>query len=201
MLGAVEGVDEAAPLDGRRVRGAESRRTILAAASAVIVDDGVGGLSHRAVAEHADVPLARVSYHFPTVTDLMIAATARYLDEFDERLASMAASAVASGRPLVEACTDFLEELIGPGAREFIAMVEVRLSLHRKGLVVDDSDSIIKVLRGFGATEAQIAPVVASLFGFALLAATTNTPVPRETVRNHVNVVFEGAAQVVEANR
>ena len=102
-------MDEAAPLDGRRVRGAESRRTILAAASAVIVEDGVGGLSHRVVAERAGVPLARVGYHFPTVDDLMIAATARYLDEFDERLASMAASAVASGRPLAEACADVLE--------------------------------------------------------------------------------------------
>ncbi|MEI2698234.1 MAG: hypothetical protein V9E94_07760 [Microthrixaceae bacterium] len=191
-------MDEAAPLDGRRVRGAESRRTILAAASAVIVEDGVGGLSHRVVAERAGVPLARVGYHFPTVDDLMIAATARYLDEFDERLASMAASAVASGRPLAEACADFLEELIGPGAREFLAMVEVRLALHRRGLVVDDTDSIVKVLRGFGAREQQIAPVVASLFGFALLAATTDTPVPRQVVKNHVHVVFEGAAHTLE---
>ena len=194
-------MDEAAPLDGRRVRGAESRRTILAAASAVIVEDGVGGLSHRAVAERAGVPLARVSYHFPTVDDLMIAATARYLDDFDQRLASMAASAVASGRPLTEACTDFLEELIGPGAREFVAMVEVRLALHRRGLVVDDTDSIVKVLRGFGASEQQIAPVVASLFGFALLAATTDAPVPREAVQNHVRVVFEGATHAVEVSR
>ena len=191
-------MDEAAPLDGRRVRGAESRRTILAAASAVIVEDGVGGLSHRVVAERAGVPLARVGYHFPTVDDLMIAATARYLDEFDERLASMAASAVASGRPLAEACADFLEELIGPGAREFLAMVEVRLALHRRGLVVDDTDSIVKVLRGFGAREQQIAPVVASLFGFALLAATTDTPVPRQVVKNHAHVVFEGAAHTLE---
>ncbi len=198
MPGLAEGVDEAAPLDGRRIRGAESRRRILAAASAVIVEDGVGGLSHRAVAEHAGVPLARVSYHFPTVADLMIEATAVYLDQFDARLASMAASAVASGRPLVEACTDFLVELIGPGAREFLAMVEVRLALHRRGLVADDSDSIVKVLRGFGAAEQQIAPIVASLFGFALLAATTDTPIPREAVHAHVRAVFEGAARTVE---
>lgn len=193
----MSGVDEAASSDGRRVRGAQSRRAILAAASAVIVRDGVGGLSHRVVAEHAGVPLARVSYHFPTVDDLMVAATADYLEQFDIRLASIAASTLADGMPLVDACSEFLEELIGTGAPEFLAMVEVRLALHRRNLIVDD-DSVVKVLRGFGAREDQIAPVVASLFGFALLAATTNTPVRTAAVRSHVEAAFEGVAHIAE---
>jgi AcrR family transcriptional regulator len=183
--------------DGRRQRGAASRRVILDAASQLITRDGVGGLTHRAVAEQAGVPLARVGYHFPTIDDLMVAATARYLEQFDERLATMAASAVREGRPMVEACTDFLCELIGDGAQEFLAVVEVRLALHRRGRVVDD-DRVLEVVRGFGASEAQVGSIVASLFGFAVLAATTDAPVPRELVRAHVHAVFAGTTAIVD---
>jgi hypothetical protein len=85
---------------------------------------------------------------------------------------------VRDGRPMVEACTDFMTELIGDGAREFLAVVEVRLALHRRGLVVDDDDRVLEVVRGFGAAEEQVGSIVASLFGFAVLAATTDAPGP-----------------------
>ncbi len=183
--------------DGRRQRGAASRRVILDAASQLITREGVGGLTHRAVAEQAGVPLARVGYHFPTIDDLMVAATARYLELFDERLAAMAAAAVRDGRPMVEACTDFMAELIGDGAQEFLAVVEVRLALHRRGRVVDD-DRVLEVVRGFGAAEEQVGSIVASLFGFAVLAATTDAPVPRELVRAHVQAVFTSSTLLAE---
>lgn len=177
--------------DGRRERGAASRRRILDAAATLITRDGVRGLTHRAVAEEAGVPLARVGYHFSTVDDLMVAATSRYLERFDERLANMAESALSEGRPMVEACTDFLAELIGDGSQEFLAVVEVRLALHRRGRVVDD-DRVLEVVRAFGASDDQVGSIVASLFGFAVLAATTDVPVPRELVRSHVEAVFAG---------
>ena len=179
------------PVDGRRERGAASRHRILTAASIVIVDDGVAGLTHRAVAERAGVPLARVSYHFPTVEDLMIAATSRYLDDFDAQLTRMASAAIADGQPLVEACTDFLEELVGAGAPEFLAMVEVRLALHRRGRIVDDRH-VLGVVGSFGVTEEVAGSVVASLFGFAVLAATTDASVPRSLIRSHVGGVLAG---------
>ena len=178
-------------VDGRRERGAASRQQILTAASVVIVEAGVGGLTHRAVADRAGVPLARVSYHFPTVEDLMVAATSHYLDDFDERLSRMASAAVADGRPLVEACTDFLEELVGVGAPEFLATVEVRLALHRRGRVVDDQH-VLGVVRSFGVTDETAGSVVASLFGFAVLAATTDVAVPRSLIRSHVGAVLGG---------
>ncbi len=178
-------------VDGRRERGEASRRAILAAASAVIVDVGVGGLSHRAVAERAGVPLARVSYHFPTVDDLMAAATANYMDDFDRRLADMAAVTIAQGRDLLDACTSFLEELVGPGAAEFLAVVEIRLALHRRSKVVDDRH-VIGVLCSFGLEEDVAGSVLSSLFGFAVLVATTDAPVTRDQIRTHVRAVLGG---------
>ena len=63
------------------------------------------------------MPLARVSYHFPTVDDLLAAAAGRYLAEFDARLRAAAVEAASGRRSMVEAGTDFLEELIGPDAQ------------------------------------------------------------------------------------
>lgn len=196
MCRMLEGVAE----DGRRRRGEASRRSILDAATTVIVRDGVDGLTHRAVAEEAGVPLARVSYHFPTIEDLMVSATARYLEDFDERLASMATEAVATGASMVEACTDFLAELIGPGAQEFLAVVEVRLALHRRGRVVDDR-RVLDVIRSFGASEDRVGAIVASLFGFAVLAATTDNPVPRDLIRAHVRGLLDGAVATPDPTR
>ena len=178
-------------IDGRRERGEASRRAILNAASAVIVDVGVAGLTHRAVAERTGVPLARVSYHFPTVDDLLAAATTNYMDDFDRRLADMAAVTIAQGRSILDACTSFLEELVGPGAAEFLAVVEIRLALHRRGKVVDDRH-VIGVLCSFGLDDDAAGSVLSSLFGFAVLVATTDAPISRDQIRTHVRAVLDG---------
>jgi TetR/AcrR family transcriptional regulator, regulator of biofilm formation and stress response len=60
--------------DGRRARGAARRRQLVDAALAVLERDGIAGLTHRAVAEHAGVPLASASYHFAGIDDLIVTA-------------------------------------------------------------------------------------------------------------------------------
>ena len=50
---------------------------------------------------------------------------------------------------MLDACTDFLLELPGPGSAEFLAVVEVRLALHRRGKVADDGH-VIGVLCSLG---------------------------------------------------
>ncbi|WP_334141058.1 TetR/AcrR family transcriptional regulator [Rhabdothermincola sp.] len=182
---------ESVVTDGRRLRGGASRRALLDAATAVLVDRGVGALTHRAVAERAGVPLARVSYHFPTVEDLMVAAAGRYVADFDERLRRMAAAARSGRRSVVEACTDFLYELVTDGAGEFLAVVEVRLALRRRGRRVE-ADGVLGVIRSFGVGDEQAASIAASMFGFAVLAATEASPPARSQVRSFVRTVLEG---------
>lgn len=171
--------------DGRRRRGEASRRALLDAATAVIAVDGVAALTYRSVAEAAAVPLARVAYHFPTVDDLLLAAAERYLTGFDERLRSGVEAAVRDRRSVVEACTDVLVELTTAGGDEFLAMVEVRIALHRRGRTVDGT-GVVSAVASFGADAEQAAAVVAALFGFAVLAATEPTPPPRAAVRRYV---------------
>ena len=177
--------------DGRRVRGDASRRAILDAAGRVISDDGVGALTHRAVAEVAGVPLARVSYHFPRIEDLMVASALRYLETFDDRLRTRAEAAAASRRSMVDACTDFLHELVTDGSSEFLGMVEVRLALHRRGRSVDGG-GVVQVIRSFGADERRAVSIVAAMFGYAVLAASSPQPVTRAQVRAHVQTVLGG---------
>jgi DNA-binding transcriptional regulator YbjK len=61
-------------VDGRRARGEQRRNELLAATLTVIERDGVAGVSHRAVAAVADVSVASITYHFPTLDDLLVAA-------------------------------------------------------------------------------------------------------------------------------
>lgn len=61
-------------VDGRRRRGEQRRSELLAATLSVIERDGVAGVSHRAVAAEADVSLASITYHFPTLDALLVAA-------------------------------------------------------------------------------------------------------------------------------
>ena len=179
--------------DGRRRRGDASRKAILDAASQLIADDGVASLTHRTVARAAGVPLARVSYHFPTIDDLMVSAATEYLRAFDERMQAMAVAARNGRRSMVEACTDLLHELVTDGSREFLGMVEVRLALHRRGRTIDGS-GIVSVIGSFGTDGERAASIAAAMFGFAVLAASEPVPVSRADVRAHVRTVLGSAA-------
>ncbi|GAA2648269.1 TetR/AcrR family transcriptional regulator [Streptomyces lunalinharesii] len=52
----------------------DRRQRIIDAAIAVVGERGIAGLSHRAVATAADVPLGSTTYHFATLDDLLVAA-------------------------------------------------------------------------------------------------------------------------------
>lgn len=178
-----------AAADGRRRRGVASRHGILDAASRLIADVGVGALTHRAVAQAAGVPLARVTYHFPKVEDLMVAAARRYLEAFDDHLRATAAAALRGERSVVDVCTDVLHRLVTDGAREFLGMVEVRLALARRGRTVDDT-GIVPMIESFGADPRRAMSIAAAMFGFAVLAAAEPTSVSRAQVRDHVRTVL-----------
>ncbi|MFE6685324.1 TetR/AcrR family transcriptional regulator [Streptomyces sp. NPDC057743] len=52
----------------------DRRQRIIDAAIKVVGERGIAGLSHRAVAAAADVPLGSTTYHFATLDDLLVAA-------------------------------------------------------------------------------------------------------------------------------
>lgn len=68
--------------DGRTARGAVRRRALLDATLAVLARDGVGGISHRAVAGEAGVAAASVRYHFGSIDELLVAAITTATEEW-----------------------------------------------------------------------------------------------------------------------
>ncbi|MEC3915618.1 TetR/AcrR family transcriptional regulator [Nocardia sp. CDC160] len=67
----------------RRRRDPERRREeILSAAEEVLLERGVAGLTHRAVAEKTGVTLGATTYYFKTLDDIMRAVLQRVADRF-----------------------------------------------------------------------------------------------------------------------
>jgi DNA-binding transcriptional regulator YbjK len=90
-----------------RARGEARRGALVRAAIEVIAESGIGGVTHRAVATRADVPLASTSYYFDSIDELVEAAVRLAVEEQVERLDSFAAAIAESGGSV-----DELAELI-----------------------------------------------------------------------------------------
>lgn len=105
---------EGARPDQRLERGRSTRAQLLAAAAAVLSEQGYAAASMRAVADRAETPLSLVHYHFGSKRGLLLAV----LDDLTEQLLERQQSMFSDDRPFAEqwrtAC-DYLREDIGSG--------------------------------------------------------------------------------------
>jgi TetR/AcrR family transcriptional regulator, regulator of biofilm formation and stress response len=180
--------------DGRLARGAASRQAIVEAAGRVVVARGLAAVTHRAVAVEARVPLARTTYHFPTV-DVLLRAVQRHLTErFDARLLTFIGAAQGRHASIVDACCDFLEELLGARRGEFLASVELGVAAARRPELLWVSSLsgalVIPMIRAFGADEDQARATFAAVYGFAVISATQPNPVPAAEIRRFVTAII-----------
>jgi len=74
-------VDKIAP-HRPSTRSAEKRDRIGEAVLAVLAEHGIGGLTHRRVAQAAGVPIAATTYHYATKADMLADAFQRLLDSY-----------------------------------------------------------------------------------------------------------------------
>ncbi len=119
----------------------------------------------------------------------MVAAAGQYLAAFDDHLRALAAEARRGERSIVEVCTDVLHTLVTDGARDFLAVVEVRLWLARRGRSVEDP-GLVATIESFGADAARARSIMAAMFGFAVLAAAEPQTVTRAQVEGHVRTIL-----------
>src|SRR5690349_24946758 len=89
----------------------ERRQRIIDAAIRVVGERGIAGLSHRAVAAAADVPLGSTTYHFATLDDLLVAAL-RQCNEAFFREAGERALLGAPGADLAVELARFVDETV-----------------------------------------------------------------------------------------
>lgn len=83
----------------RQPRGAARRDAIVEAAAALVVEAGPSTLTHRTIAQRADVPLAATTYYFASLDDLVGAAGSRLAERWavhaDAVLAAVTAEVAA----------------------------------------------------------------------------------------------------------
>ncbi len=120
----------------RQARGDERRLHILRAAWQVIIDNGIRGVRHRAVAERAGVPLASTTYYFRDIQALINESMQLFAEETLERFtepfwanaeSKFAALKAAGNREVLE------EGFLDLGV-EYISW---RLAEHREQLILE----------------------------------------------------------------
>jgi len=124
-MGAVESEEAAARPARARRYDPERRLRIARAAMRVVGRGGVAGLSFRAVAVEADVPLGSLTYHFADKDELLQTAMTLAREQSGEMLAALLAG-FAPERDLAAAMARLVEEL----------------SVHRRGQLVLDYEWI-----------------------------------------------------------
>lgn len=104
---------EPSPRRGVRERGRARQQALLAAALRVIARDGIGGVTHRAVAAEAGVPASATTYFFDSLDHLIVEAVRSAVSEEVARLEQIRADVVSTEAPvdtLIDTVVDQLEQ-------------------------------------------------------------------------------------------
>jgi TetR/AcrR family transcriptional regulator, regulator of biofilm formation and stress response len=154
----------------------------------VVADDGVGGLTHRAVAARAGVPLAATTYYFASKSDLVIESFEHLVaDRIRELDAAIAATPARMSVELAAASwAHVMAENLRATRWRLVAEQELHLhasrvdalrAIHRawEARAMDYFEVAMAAL-GSGAPRADAALVLAALTGFQVGELADPTP-------------------------
>lgn len=119
-------------VDGRKARGEQRRRQIIAATLRVIERDGVAGVTHRTVAAEAGVPPASTTYHFATLDDLLIATLLAGAKDMATEVYWMIDHIRSHGRRAAAEIAALLAHALGPQRGRTMAEYELYLLAARR---------------------------------------------------------------------
>ncbi|MFD9880308.1 TetR/AcrR family transcriptional regulator [Streptomyces alboflavus] len=175
-------------VEGRRRRDPARRvEEIVEATERVIAARGVEGVTHRAVAAEAGVPLGATTYHFATKDDLIAAALRRSVDRFGAYLDEWVAR-----RPDLtpEQCAVLLADAVlppadGPERAQQVVDFELYLAALRRpalrAVAEEHNELSVRALARY--TDRDTAAAAgAALMGISLRALASPTPPTRAEV-------------------
>ncbi|MBO3678331.1 TetR/AcrR family transcriptional regulator [Streptomyces sp. NEAU-YJ-81] len=164
----------------------ERRQRIIDAAAAVVRERGITGLSHRAVAAAADVPLGSTTYHFATLDDLLVAALRQINAEWLAEVESWVEGVDPAAPPADELARWLEEQLTGDRTRMeleyelyFAALRHERL----RPLAAECLDEMARMLTRLVRDAATARAVVALIDGLTLQVLLADRPYDREGTR------------------
>ncbi|MFC9993513.1 TetR/AcrR family transcriptional regulator [Nocardia sp. NPDC127526] len=171
----------------RRRRDPAARIEALAAATErVIATKGVEGLTHRAVANEAGMPLGATTYHFATKDDLIAAALKRAVDRFAQYLKDWrAAHPRMDAEELIERLADSLLHSIDDEHDQYVLESELYLAALRRPALRPLADRYTAVsydtLRHYVDADTAAA-AAAAMSGISLQGVARSTPLTRPEI-------------------
>ncbi|MGW2633656.1 TetR/AcrR family transcriptional regulator [Streptomyces chattanoogensis] len=164
----------------------DRRQRIIDAAIAVVGERGIAGLSHRAVAAAAEVPLGSTTYHFATLDDLLVTA----LRQANRECLADFACWVDGLDPAVP-LADQVAELVGQTLAGDRSRVELEYELYLAALrreavrpiAAECLNEMVRLLGGRIGDEQTARAVVAFIDGLMLQHLLTGQPFEPAAVR------------------
>lgn len=174
---------------GRRPRRHDPDRAerIAEVVEQLIAERGIEGLSHRAIAERADVSLSSTTYHYKDRESLIRAGLQRTADRFAEYMAGWAAEHAAdTPEQLIDGLTDAVLYCCGEGRAQSTVEYELFLAALRRPelreaaarLGQEGTKAMTPVVGAVAAATIQ-----AVMNGLCLQAMTMPEPPSREEIR------------------
>lgn len=127
----------------------DRRERIAAAAIEVVARDGIDGLTHRAVARQAGVPLGSTSYHFADKDELLLSAV-ELAERTNRALLTEIFERLDPDRDLAAAMAGLVEELTVRQREQLVLDYELFLAARRRPALrsaaqrwLDDIDALI----------------------------------------------------------
>jgi AcrR family transcriptional regulator len=148
-----------APAKGRRRASRSTKESILEAARGRLLADGYAGLSTRAVAEAAGVPLSQLHYHFGSKQQMIL----DLLESESERRLARQAAMYSADQPLwrrYEQACDFLEDDLESG---FVRVLQEMIAAGWSDLVI--GERVRDLLQGWLDLLTEVAREAESRFG------------------------------------
>jgi DNA-binding transcriptional regulator YbjK len=140
-------------------RGVAKKTEILDSALRIIGRDGLGGLSMRALATEAQIPLGATGYYFKGKQELVAEAFQRHTQQETERIVRTITGLREglTAQQLADRLADFIIEGLGPSRRRLIAEYEFLVESSRRPELARTSSAWQQSL------QAQLRRVVTSL--------------------------------------
>ncbi len=177
---------EVAPGTGqRRTRGPNDpgrRDRIADAAIRVVAERGIPGLTHRAVAAAADVPVGSTTYHFATLDDLLSVALHEVARRNTARIREWA-DALPPDADFAAELADLISRQLDSDSSATTAAYDLYVAaLHHPGLRSASAAWDAALAEIFGSrTDPETGQVLAALFaGLVLQASLADPRPPRE---------------------
>jgi DNA-binding transcriptional regulator YbjK len=174
----------------------QRRDRIAAAAIAVVAERGIEGLTHRAVALEADVPLGSTTYHFAHLDDLLAVALERAASENIAELRAWGETILAE-HDVATAVSELIVRSLGPDRALWMVGFELYVAALRRPalrhLSIEWDAAFVEIL-AHHVDQVTARAVVPTINGLIIQTLLADPPPTRSDIEATVRRIVDGSA-------